>query len=155
MFGSVAQVGVNTAKTFEDLNTGFRFRVVGDGRVEPEIADRFTSPGFIEDVEDRRLKAFATAQLACANQKEVEASLKELMGDQWSVSNYYSGGSVGALRVELVEPGAGTQVAYLDNRDMVLHLTTTKYKDGWKVEHRIQGTQGKKEWMEAATFERA
>ena len=90
MFGNVAQVGPRSAKTFEDLKSGFQFRVVGDGKVEAEIVDRFGSSALLQSFDDPRLKAFATRQLGIAaeglnegeTRKALQSDLHELLGEQ-------------------------------------------------------------------------
>ena len=163
MFGNVAQVGPRTAKTFEDLKSGFQFRVVGDGKVEAEIVDRFGSSALVQSFDDPRLKAFATRQLALAaeglnegeTRKALQCDLNELLGEQWQISNYLSRAGQGVARVDLryAMAGAGEQEVYLDNRDLAFHLNTTVEKSGWTVVHRIEGRQDSANWTESATFE--
>ena len=166
MFGAVSQVTPRTAKSFEDLSSGFRFRVVGDGRVEQELVDRFQSPGLIEAADDRRLKSFVTQYSQIRNQEltkestqvELQKAIQQTMGAQWAIEKYQPvGGNQGksVLRLELTlnEPGAGSQSVRLDTweKEPTLNISTTVEQSGWTVTHRIDGLQGGSTWTESAT----
>lgn len=163
MQGNLSLIGAGTAKSFEDLKTGFKFRVVGDGKVDKEIADCFASPGFVEGLDDRRLRAFVKTQAAIGaeglpeeqSRERLAASAKDLFGSQWNVASYYSRGGSGVARVdlEMQEPGVGKQTLYIDNRDNELTLTSTVRREGWTIKHDIAGKQGTDSWMESASFE--
>jgi len=135
----IRQIGPGMAKSFEDVNRGFRFRVVGDGKVESELLDRFSGQSALEGYDDPRLRAFATRQLAIAaealdevrTRQALENNLEVLLGDSWEISTYMSRGGAGVARVDLslTQPGAGHQEVYLDNRDLACRLTTTVVQD--------------------------
>ena len=163
MFGAISQVVPKTAKSFEDLSSGFSFRVVGDGRVEQEIVDRFQSPGLLESADDRRLKSFVSQyanirklELNPADtQVKLETALQDTLGNHWAVHEFQPQQGKGVLRMELElnEPGAGKQTINFDNweKEPTLNIATTVEKDGWTVAHRIEGNQGFSKWTESAT----
>lgn len=165
MFGSIMNVRPGTAQTYEHLQSGFSFRVVGDGKVESELLDRFQSSSTVaEHLDDRRLRAFAAQQMDIAQKLLPEAEsrqqLQELiekhLGNQWEISDFMSRGGkgIGDLEVRLNEPGAGEQTFRVDNRDRSMRLQTSCMKDGWSVSHTISGKQGEADYQESATFQR-
>ena len=160
MNASIANVRGGTATTFEHLASNFKFRVVGDGKVEPELSERFQSVGFVEDVSDRRLRTFVAAhhQLREAklpyeqSLKATEESLLATLGAGWKVDALYApganqkGNGVSRVQLKLEEAGAGTQVLNLQHYEgSEFQLTTTCQMAGWQVDHGIQGKldQGK------------
>lgn len=151
----VNNVTAGIAKSVEDLASGRKLRVVGDGKVEPEIADRFQSSSFVDSVEDRRLTKFMAkhaeirdSQLPkVESEKQLQEAIADTLGQEWSLSELYTyGGEQGVARLDLKlnEPGTGEQVLYLENREREpeFRLTTTLFDEGWKLTHHIEARQG-------------
>ena len=167
MRGTITQVAPQTAKSFRDLNSGFKFEVVGDGRVEPEISDRFTSAHFLESMDDRKVRQFIKdqAQIAGENlpkdasQQRLQDSVEKWLGKDWTISSLSPGAAqqgVNCLSARLNEPGVGSQELYLSSyeKPSVATLTTSFNRDGWSISHTITGTQDGSQWTEAASFEK-
>ena len=155
MNAAIANVRPGTANTFEHMASNFKFRVAGDGKVEPELAERFKSAALVEDISDRRLKAFATshdqlrqARLPYAeNVKSTQDSLLATLGSGWKIDNLSGPGGaqegssgISTLQIEFDEPGAGSQSLTLQHYGTSeLILKTSCQMGHWSVEHRIEG----------------
>lgn len=163
----ISNISNGFTQSIQHAATGLNLQVVGDGKVEPEIADRFAAPALIENVQERRLKAFVSqqAELRTRNLPEDESlaqlqtSLADTLGKGWEVGSFYpqaGGRGVAAFDVHLSEPGSGKQSLYLEHRDRTpsLTLTTTVNQSGWKVQHTIEATQTLQDVRESARVER-
>ena len=159
-------VNLRTAKTYEDLASGFTFRVQGDGRVETPLADRFGSAQNLESVEDRRLREFAQREnaIAFANPAPTEAEAKEqlaaaahaTLGTEWQVDALYGGRSAVDRVVLKHSQGGVSQTVDIENREhpSKLTLSTSAMLSGWQVNHsidvRLQGTLDPSSVVESA-----
>jgi len=160
----------HTAKTFEDLRSGFRFRVLGDGQVEREIVERFERGSILVGIEDEKIQNLAKLQHTLdrqrldqeKTQRELAGQLETVLGKQWKVSSYGTRGGQGLsyFHAEHSQPGAGLQTLYFDNRDQTLSLDTQVHENGWKIEHSIKTSHNEsgridlQGWSEAAYFNR-
>lgn len=166
MFASIDRVAPGTAKSFEDLNSGFKLRIVGDGKVDREIADRFQSSDFIEAGDDRRLRNFLKQQNTTREQEmsfqdretQVKDSVAKTLGQGWGLSSlqYGAGSRVLSVTVVMNEPGAGEQKLYLENRgrEETMSLSTSYFDRGWSVTHRIEGGQTLENLVEKAELQK-
>lgn len=155
MQANINNIKLGTANTFEHLSSGFKMRVVGDGKVESEIADQFNGAGFLEDINDRRLRQFLRGHQQLRQDKKLyednisltNKSLAETLGKGWSIDALYGTngqqkGSVGIARIQLKydEVGAGSQsinLQYYDNAE--ISLTTTCPRGRWQIRHCVEG----------------
>ena len=168
MFASLPQVAPGTAKSFEHLDSKFQFRVVGDGRVEPAIADSFASANFIESLDDRRLRKFAAERQRLSEegtskniptetlQARLQESAKELLGSGWAIDELRSNsGFIQRVQLQFNEPGAGSQSLNFQNLgESTLSLTTEAMLNGWSVSHSINCDQAQGSWTESAQLQR-
>lgn len=165
----INNVTAGIAKSVEDLASGRSLRVVGDGKVEPAIADRFQSSGFIDNIDDRRLRNFMNlhaeireARLTKAESEvQIGQAIASTLGEEWAIKDFYTySGEQGVARLDLRlnEPGRGDQVLYLENREREpkFSVTTTSYESGWKVIHQIESPQASREnYTESGRLEKA
>lgn len=176
MNASINNIRPGTANTFEHLASNFKLRVVGDGKVEPEIADRFKSASLLEDVSDRRLRAFAAShqELRQANLpyeeslKSTEQSLLATLGVGWAIDSLYAPGAAdgkgtGISRLQLRLGGTDGSQSLSFQRTTgggaEFALETACQMNGWSVTHRIagemnQGAIQSDTVVESATFKK-
>lgn len=166
MFASIDCVQPGYAKSFEDLNSGFKLRIVGDGEVDREIADRLQSSDFVEAGDDRRLRNFLKQQNSTREQEmsreqretQLKQDIAKTLGQSWQPSelSYGAGSRVLSVSVRMNEPGAGEQRLYLENRgkDATMSLSTSYFDQGWSVTHRIEGSQTLENLVESAQLQK-
>ena len=154
MQANINNVRKGTANTFEHLGSGFKMRVVGDGKVEPEIADQFKGGGFLEDIGDRRLRQFLRSHHELRLEKKsfdenmrlTGEALAETLGKGWSIDALYGPGSEmkgnGISRVQLKydESGVGGQCLNLQHYEgSEISLSTSCPSGRWQVTHSLEG----------------
>ena len=167
MIANLTRIAPQTAQSFRDVSSGFKFEVVGDGRVDQSIADRFSSPAFLESVDDRRFRQLLKdqAEIAKADLPKAEStqrlqdSLTKLLGQGWNVTELSAGGGgqgINCVPMRFNEPTAGEQVIYLSAYENPRNatLTTNVILDGWQVSHSITGPQDGSQWTEGARFQK-
>lgn len=152
--GSLPQVALGTAKTYEHLASKFSFRVEGDGAVEPSLLDKFSAEApLVESTDERRFRAFLKKEAALHSSSshtpaaQGSKMLQELatgtLGDGWKVKDF-SAPLGGAPRVFTLELNSGTasQSVSIDRYGATPQLTvgSSARVDGWKVDHSISGT---------------
>lgn len=150
----ISNIRMGTANTFEHVSSGFKLRVVGDGKVEPEIADQFKKSGFVEDISDRRVREFLHSHHELRqekksfeeNQRLTTESLAETLGKGWSIDALYGPGSnqqgngISRVQLKYEEPGVGSQVLNLQYYEgSELSLCTSCNSGRWQVTHQVDG----------------
>jgi hypothetical protein len=145
---SLLHINQGTAKTFEHLGTGFSFRAVGDGAVEPALLDLFSpTDNIAETLSDRRLRQYVAAEAAftkpenaVASNEEGEARLQkvvaETLGQGWSVEEFYKsyGGLAGRTVVTFKGQGGVSQSVDIEHRDeKKVSLKAEAMIGGWSV----------------------
>jgi hypothetical protein len=140
---SLFPVHSGTAKTYEHLGSGFSFRAVGDGALEPVVVDKFSSlDNIAENLQDRRLRRFVQAESAftkpenaVADEKTGQAKLQEALastlGEGWTVDAFYSSANGTASRTVVKYQGLGGASQTVD----IEHRGAPKVTLGAKVSH--------------------
>jgi hypothetical protein len=166
MFASIDRVQPGFAKSFEDLNSGFKLRIVGDGEVDREIADRFQSSDFVEAADDRRLRNFLRQNESIRAQdlprqdseQALQDALAKTLGQGWSMSEiaYGAGNRMNTVTVSMHEAGVGQQKVYLNHyeKQPTVSLSTSYRDGGWSVTHRIEGSQTLENLVESAELQK-
>ncbi|MCA9777123.1 MAG: hypothetical protein KC800_10415 [Candidatus Eremiobacteraeota bacterium] len=149
--GNLARITAGTAKTYENMAHNFSYRVAGDGAVETQSLDQFSSTApVVENINQRSLRAFVQAEHALTQQESAPATkeagqeslsklAKQHLGEGWEVDSYYdfSDRSPGPERtvVQYKGPGGSQKVDIEHRGEPKIDITTTTYKDGWEIRH--------------------
>ncbi|MBS2038515.1 hypothetical protein JST97_26280 [bacterium] len=154
MQANISNIRMGTANTFEHLASGFKQRVIGDGRVEPELADQFKGAGFVEDISDRRLRQFLRGHHELRqekrsfeeNQRLTSEALAETLGKGWSIDALYGpgaeqkGNGISRVQLKYEEAGVGNQVLNLQHYEgSEISLSTSCPSGRWQVTHSVEG----------------
>ena len=152
--GNLNFVTYGTAKTYEHMDSGFQFRVVGNGTLENSVTDKFsTTDNIAEGMNDRRLRqfvqaegAFAKKENAVASEQVGQANLQELvtktMGDGWKADAFYQagGGVAGRTVVKYQSATGASQTVDIEHRggEYKVSLTADVFHNGWQVKQSIE-----------------
>lgn len=100
----MGQVYQGMERTFRHRDSNFEYTVVGDGKLEKEVMDRFQSPCAVQSFEDTRLQRLAS---------DVAALFSAQRQDNWN--QQYAGDSPSKVD-QLKQQGKGDPAELLANR---------------------------------------